>query len=283
MLERSHLESYICYCKYQKNLNNKTLKAYRIDLMQFFSWFFPYDACVSSTHIELYIEHLAKTYKTSTEHSPFEKLQVHLRQERLLPRTIDNYTLSRIFSAAYSDLRESQSNNHYFVSMRDVAVLELLFATGVRVSELCSITCENLNLQNQVVLIKGKGSKERCIYISSPPVISALASYSALRTTIDSPDPYFFLNRDKHRLSEQSVRRIICRYTPTDAAHYTPHMFRHSFATYLWEQCGNIYEVKEILGHSSVKTTERYVHASFEQQKRILTTMHPRNTLKIEF
>ena len=101
MLERSHLESYICYCKYQKNLNNKTLKAYRIDLMQFFSWFFPYDACVSSTHIELYIEHLAKTYKTSTvkrkiaaiksfyqyliykeylEHSPFEKLQVHLRQ-----------------------------------------------------------------------------------------------------------------------------------------------------------------------------------------------------------
>ena len=51
MLERSHLESYICYCKYQKNLNNKTLKAYRIDLMQFFSWFFPYDACVSSTHI----------------------------------------------------------------------------------------------------------------------------------------------------------------------------------------------------------------------------------------
>lgn len=165
MLERSHLESYICYCKYQKNLNNKTLKAYRIDLMQFFSWVSPYDAYVSSTHIELYIEHLAKAYKTSTvkrkiaaiksfyqyliykeylEHSPFEKLQVHLRQERLLPRTIDNYTLSRIFSAAYSDLRESQSNNHYFVSMRDVAVLELLFATGVRVSELCSITCENL-------------------------------------------------------------------------------------------------------------------------------------------
>ena len=63
MLERSHLESYICYCKYQKNLNNKTLKAYRIDLMQFFSWVSPYDAYVSSTHIELYIEHLAKAYK----------------------------------------------------------------------------------------------------------------------------------------------------------------------------------------------------------------------------
>ena len=291
MLERSHLESYICYCKYQKNLNNKTLKAYRIDLMQFFSWVSPYDAYVSSTHIELYIEHLAKAYKTSTvkrkiaaiksfyqyliykeylEHSPFEKLQVHLRQERLLPRTIDNYTLSRIFSAAYSDLRESQSNNHYFVSMRDVAVLELLFATGVRVSELCSITCENLNLQNQVVLIKGKGSKERCIYISSPPVISALASYSALRTTIDSPDPYFFLNRDKHRLSEQSVRRIICRYTPTDAAHYTPHMFRHSFATHLLEGGASIRQVQEMLGHESILTTEIYTHLDSDHLRHTL-------------
>ena len=302
MLERSHLESYICYCKYQKNLNNKTLKAYRIDLMQFFSWVSPYDAYVSSTHIELYIEHLAKAYKTSTvkrkiaaiksfyqyliykeylEHSPFEKLQVHLRQERLLPRTIDNYTLSRIFSAAYSDLRESQSNNHYFVSMRDVAVLELLFATGVRVSELCSITCENLNLQNQVVLIKGKGSKERCIYISSPPVISALASYSALRTTIDSPDPYFFLNRDKHRLSEQSVRRIICRYTPTDAAHYTPHMFRHSFATLLLEENVDIRYIQTMLGHSSINVTEIYTHVTMSKQKDILESKHPRKNMNI--
>ena len=92
------------------------------------------------------------------------------------------------------------------------------------------------------------------------------------------------LDEDIQRLAwEKHGFRTGVYDTPTDAAHYTPHMFRHSFATYLWEQCGNIYEVKEILGHSSVKTTERYVHASFEQQKRILTTMHPRNTLKIEF
>ena len=117
MLERSHLESYICYCKYQKNLNNKTLKAYRIDLMQFFSWFFPYDACVSSTHIELYIEHLAKTYKTSTvkrkiaaiksfyqyliykeylEHSPFEKL--HLVLLIIIPLVV--FSLRHILTCA---------------------------------------------------------------------------------------------------------------------------------------------------------------------------------------
>ena len=167
--------------------------------------------------------------------------------------------------------------------MRDVAVLELLFATGVRVSELCSITCENLNLQNQVVLIKGKGSKERCIYISSPPVISALLHTPLCAPQLTLPILISFWIEISIAYQNNPSGELFAVIPPTDAAHYTPHMFRHSFATYLWEQCGNIYEVKEILGHSSVKTTERYVHASFEQQKRILTTMHPRNTLKIEF
>ena len=98
-------------------------------------------------------------------------------------------------------------------------------------------------------------------------------------------EPFFFLNRDGNRLSEQSVRRIINRYTDlsNQPGHYTPHMFRHSFATYLWDACGDVYEVKEILGHSSIKTTERYVHASFERQKKVLSAMHPRATLKFTY
>ena len=98
-------------------------------------------------------------------------------------------------------------------------------------------------------------------------------------------EPFFFLNRDGNRLSEQSVRRIINRYADlsNQPGHYTPHMFRHSFATYLWVACGDVYEVKEILGHSSIKTTERYVHASFERQKKVLSSMHPRATLKFTY
>ena len=160
-----------------------------------------------------------------------------------------------------------------------------MFASGIRVSELCTITCDNLNLDSQVVLILGKGSKERKIYLASAPVVRALKEYLQVRVPRIADEPFFFLNRDGNRLSEQSVRRIINRYTDlsNQPGHYTPHMFRHSFATYLWDACGDVYEVKEILGHSSIKTTERYVHASFERQKKVLSSMHPRATLEFTY
>lgn len=303
MLEKENLKTYFTYCKFQKNLDDKTLKAYRIDLRQFITWAESKQE-IGRAEIEDYIERMVGRYKISTvkrkiaavkafynylvyenvlEHSPFEKIRLHLRQEFLLPRTIDRKALESLFGAAYEELRTAEGPTAYHKALRNTAVLELLFATGMRVSELCSITCDNLDLHTQVVRIRGKGNKERQIYLASPQVIAIVTRYASIRQTIQSKEPYFFLNRDKRRLSEQSVRRMINHYTEraNQTGHYTPHMFRHSFATYLWDQCGDVYEVKEILGHSSIKTTERYVHASFERQKRVLSTMHPRDTLKI--
>ena len=283
MTESQTLSAYFTYCKLQKNLDNKTLKAYQIDLKQFVA-FYPKPTTVKRTDMELYIEHLMEHYKASTvkrkiaalkayyhylvyeeilDHSPFEKIQLHIRQEILLPRTIDRPILGAIFSAAYRELSTAHS----------------------KVSELCTITCDNLNLDSQVVLIRGKGSKERKIYLASAPVVRALKEYLQVRVPRIADEPFFFLNRDGNRLSEQSVRRIINRYTDlsNQPGHYTPHMFRHSFATYLWDACGDVYEVKEILGHSSIKTTERYVHASFERQKKVLSSMHPRATLEFTY
>ena len=304
MTEPQTLSAYFTYCKLQKNLDNKTLKAYQIDLKQFVA-FYPKSTTVTRTDMELYIEHLMEHYKASTvkrkiaslkayyhylvyeeilDHSPFEKIQLHIRQEILLPRTIDRTILAAIFSAAYHELSAAHSKVARRETIRNIAVLELLFASGIRVSELCTITCDNLNLDSQVVLIRGKGNKERKIYLASAAV-RALKEYLQVRVPCVADESFFFLNRDGNRLSEQSVRRIINRYTnlSIQPGHYTPHMFRHSFATYLWDACGDVYEVKEILGHSSIKTTERYVHASFERQKKVLSTMHPRSTLKFTY
>lgn len=301
MPAKNTLSTYFTYCKLQKNLDDKTLKAYQIDLKQFMIWY-PKPTMVTRDDMELYIEHLMGRYKASTvkrkiaalkayyhylvyeeilNHSPFEKIQLRIRQETLLPRTIDRHIIASIFSAAYQELNTTRSIVARRETIRNIAVLELLFASGVRVSELCTITCDNINLDSQVVLIRGKGSKERKIYLASPPVIKALKAYLQVRLPRVADEPFFFLNRDGNRLSEQSVRRIVNRYTnlSNQPGHYTPHMFRHSFATYLWDACGDVYEVKEILGHSSIKTTERYVHASFERQKKVLSTMHPRETL----
>lgn len=302
MIENDLFESYFSYCKHQKNLDDKTLKSYRIDLEQFIK-LNPSPNNISRHDMEQYIEFLVSHYKPSTakrkisslrayyrylvyeeilEHSPFEKIQLHIRQESVLPRTIDRQVLGAIFSAAYESLRVSHSPAVHKATLRDIAVLELLFSSGVRVSELCNITCGNLNFETQVVLIKGKGNRERQIYLASSHVIKALKDYYSIRSPRFKNEPYFFLNRDGKRLSDQSVRRIINRYVnlAQQSGHYTPHMFRHSFATYLWDMCGDIYEVKEILGHSSVKTTERYVHASFERQKRVLSSSHPRSSIK---
>ena len=285
MMKLPVLDAYFAYCRFQKNLDPKTLKAYKIDLTQFLEWS-QSRIEVSRTEMEQYIEMLVQRYKITTvkrkvaaikafyrylvyeeqmQHSPFEKIQLRFRQELLLPRTIDPGTLSKIFAAAYQAREYATTTTGKKIATRDVAVLELLFASGVRVSELCTITCDTLDLHTRVVLIHGKGNKERQIYLASPQVLAALTTYSKDRKLLESEEPFFFLNRDGRRLSEQSVRRIINKYSrlAEQSGHYTPHMFRHSFATYLWDQCGDVYEVKEILGHSSIKTTERYVHASF--------------------
>ena len=221
MTEPQTLSAYFTYCKLQKNLDNKTLKAYQIDLKQFVD-FYPNPTTVTRTDMELYIEHLMERYKASTvkrkiaalkayyhylvyeeilEHSPFEKIQLHIRQEILLPRTIDRPILGAIFSAAYRELSTAHSKAAHRETIRNIAVLELLFASGIRVSELCTITCDNLNLDSQVVLIRGKGSKERKIYLASAPVVRALKKNTCKLEFLALPtSPSFFLNRDGEQI-----------------------------------------------------------------------------------
>lgn len=244
MAESQTLTAYFTYCELQKNLDSKTLKAYRIDLKQFVDQH-PSPTAITRGEMEHYIEYLMARYKTATvkrkvaalkafyrylvyeeilEHSPFEKIQIHIRQEVLLPRVIDRPILEAIFSAAYDDLKRAKSCLTRQNIIRNIAVLELLFASGIRVSELCTITCDNLNLTSQVVLIRGKGNKERQIYLASSPVIDALKAYSKVRSPYSENEVFFFLNRDGKRLSEQSVRRIVNRYTnlAQQSGHYTP-------------------------------------------------------------
>ena len=147
MTEQQIVSAYFTYCKLQKNLDNKTLKAYQIDLKQFLA-FYPKPTTVTRTDMELYIEHLMERYKPSTvkrkiaalkayyhylvyeeilDHSPFEKIQLHIRQEVLLPRTIDRQILGAIFSAAYRELSTAHSKVARQETIRNIAVLELYF------------------------------------------------------------------------------------------------------------------------------------------------------------
>lgn len=153
----------------------------------------------------------------------------------------------------------------------------------MRISELCSLKLSDIDLKNKTVLIYGKGAKERMLQIENPEVISALILYQqTFKEDIDSCG-YFFVNKLRRKLSDQSVRFMINHYAKLAGIeqHITPHMFRHSFATLLLEQDVDIRYIQRMLGHSSISTTEIYTHVSNTKQKDILIHKHPRNLITL--
>lgn len=168
--------------------------------------------------------------------------------------------------------------------LRDITVVELLFATGVRISELCTLKVQQVDLSSYKIIIYGKGSKERMIQISNGDVRKILLEYYTTFKSDITSSGWFFVNRLHQRYSEQSVREMIVKYLNIAEIdmHITPHMFRHSFATLLLEADVDIRYIQKMLGHSSIKTTEIYTNVSMSKQNNILTAKHPRNFMKLQ-
>lgn len=301
------LTDYIEHCQHRKELNPKTLKAYQIDLGQFAAFIAapalnPY----ARATVDQYITEIHKKYKPKTVkrkiaslkaffhyldyrellvENPFVKLDIKFREPKLLPKTIPFHVIQQYLSVIYRQYRQAETSYQKRVVLRDIAVNELLFATGVRISELCSLREWDIDLENGNILIYGKGAKERLIQIGNKEVIKVLREYKKeFRSSMESCG-YFFVNRLNHRLSEQSVRFMINHYVNLAGIpiHITPHMFRHSFATLLLEEDVDIRYIQRMLGHSSITTTEIYTHVSISKQKDILTNKHPRNFIHLDY
>jgi integrase/recombinase XerD len=159
--------------------------------------------------------------------------------------------------------------------------VELLFATGMRVSELCSLEAKDVRLEEGNIYIMGKGSKERVIQIGNKEVLAILQEYIDVKNSHKCKSNFFFINRFFSRISEQSVRFMLkkIRIKAGIPINITPHMFRHSFATLLLEEDVDIRYIQRMLGHSSIQTTQIYTFVTTEKQRQILTTRHPRNKI----
>lgn len=300
----NYITEYLEYCKYRKRLDSKSLKAYRIDLNQYASYSCSLQEYLSRNTLDSFITTLHKQYKPKTvkrkiaslkaffhyleykdllPDNPFNKLDVHFREAKLLPKTIPFHSIQRFLSVLYEQKNHADSEYQLRCCIRDIAVIELLFATGMRISELCSLKPSDIDLANNTVLIYGKGAKERILQLGNPEVLSALILYQETFQEDINSCGYFFVNRLKHQLSDQSVRFMINRYTELACIeqHITPHMFRHSFATLLLEQDVDIRYIQKMLGHSSISTTEIYTHVSNNKQKDILINKHPRNLMEV--
>lgn len=301
---KDYISEYLNYCEYRKQLNFKTIKAYKIDLNQYNSFCLDISDPFSKKAVDSYITELFKHYKSKSvkrkiaslkaffhyleyteflAQNPFDKLDVYFREAKLLPKTISFHSIQKFLSVLYAQKMQTVSAYQFKCCLRDIAVIELLFATGMRISELCSLKPSDIDLENNTVLIYGKGSKERILQFGNCEVISALATYQSTFKADISACGYFFVNKRKQKLSDQSVRFMINRYAALAGIeqHITPHMFRHSFATLLLEQDVVIRYIQKMLGHSSISTTEIYTHVSSAKQKDILVNKHPRNFMVV--
>jgi integrase/recombinase XerD len=299
------INNYLEYCHNQKRLDSKTLKAYRIDLQQFYENFSHKEITdITPPLLEdyigcLHLQYKPKTvkrkiasakaffhyleYKETITLNPFNKIQIKFREPVILPKTIPLHTIEHFLSTVYRQKTSAQTNFQRKNALRDAAVIELLFATGIRISELCSLRNQDIDLYDGTILIYGKGSKERIVQIGNDDVLQVLQEYqNTFLSQIESCN-HFFATLNGTPLSDQSVRRMINKYTSLAAIeqHITPHMFRHTFATSLLEADVDIRYIQEMLGHSSIHITEIYTHVAMSKQRAILSIRHPRNNFHL--
>ena len=295
-----HIDEFLNYCRYHKKLSDKTIRAYKIDLSQYGV----FSNELSKQALWDYIEYLNKKYKPKTakrklatlkafihflllqdliDFNPFDKLETTIKEPLLLPKTIPHGVIAKLISFSYQQIVFAKRDYQIRSAVRNTAILELLFATGARVAEICTLRSDNVDLLGNSVKFYGKGSKELIIPIENFAVLSILRKYHSLfeKEILDSG--YFFVNKLGRRMTEQSVRNMInfyCKQCGVDM-HITPHMFRHSFATLLLEEDVDIRYIQRMLGHSSITTTQIYTHVTSAKQKEILKIKHPRNKLNI--
>lgn len=294
---------YLHICAVQRELNDKTVKAYRIDLTQFLDYLTANELLADKSGINHYLDYLHDKYKQRTvkrkiasvkaffnyldyeekiECNPFNRIRVRFKEEQLLPRSVSQEIIGKLLKYMYQQKGNGElSKWKGRLLLRDISVIELLFMTGIRISELCELHKDAVDLSKGTICVYGKGSKERIIPIGSNKVLQLLREYE--QEFEKEIEVNFFVNRYGESLSTQSVRLMIQHYTKAAGIerHITPHMIRHSFATLLLERGVDIRIIQQLLGHASIVTTQIYTNVASEQKKKILEMYHPRNEMSI--
>jgi len=284
------LDAYVRYLIAEKNLSPFTLRNYRTDILDFTRYMeeqeeaSPLDADRHS--FRRYLAHardggivtasLARRVSTIRNFYGFLSREGHLKtnplagvgspkRERRLPSILTKEHLSALIAAA--DEQTPQG-------LRNRAILELMYAAGVRLSEVVALDLKHLDLAERTLLVRGKGNKERMVLIGAPAQQSLQRYLSQGRPKLSASDCLaLFLNRDGNRLSGRSVQQIVRRHALCagldERVH--PHLLRHSFATHLLDGGAELRVVQELLGHASASTTQIYMHVTEEQARRVYT------------
>jgi len=220
--------------------------------------------------------------KRLLDRSPLWQIRLDLAPERRLPKVLTFEEVQKILGQARKELgpipkRISKKVDKKFLALRNLAMVELLFATGIRVGEMTKLELEDLNIEERLIMIRGKGARQRLAFLPDDRSHEAVDAYATHRQAILTPHGKLFLNSQKRPLSTQGVANVLSRLA-RDAdldRKVTPHMFRHTIATLLLEGGADIRVVQEFLGHSTISTTQIYTHVAKRQFMTSVSRCHP--------
>ena len=289
---KTYLEDYKTYLLVEKNFSNHTAKAYYSDVMSYLLWLDDTSCLtVNFAKVREYLYFIQKfNYKKTTLARKIASIRTfykYLYRERLvdtnpttnlsapkrpksLPKFLTTEEVEKIMNGIKIDTPAGYRNR---------TILELLWATGMRISELSGLNFGDLNLENNEITVFGKGAKERIVLISDKAKEYLESYINTARPLVAKGFPLepitdstpVFINNTGYRLQNKTVRNVINSVVESIELpkHVTPHMFRHSFATHLIENGADLRVVQELLGHSDVSTTQLYTHISKKRLKEV--------------
>jgi integrase/recombinase XerC len=286
-------EKFGLYLREEKNLSSLTVKSYLSDTKDFLQFLSSHKKNVNDVDYPLVRRYLAVLQKKGLSRSTLARRVASLRGFfhwlHLKGKLTDFPLMSlrgpklgrRIPSFLEEDevtrLLESAGRKNFF-SLRDRAVLELLYGTGMRVAELVDLDLEDVDLREEIVKIKGKGDKERIVPLGRY-ALDALIHYLEEREgKIQQGAKALFINKSGMRLSDRAVRKRLDKYLEVAGIYKSasPHTLRHSFATHLLNRGADLRSVQELLGHERISTTQVYTHVSPKRLKEVYEKAHPR-------
>ncbi len=286
------LKSFLEYLEHQKEFSPNTTRAYETDLKQFTD-FLKQKKITSFAQVEypVFLGFLSflkenKNYTEKTVARKVASLKAFFRflSARKLIKANPALLLRgpRVPERLPEFLTEDEMkklietpDNRSWQACRDRALLELLYATGIRVGELTSLAMKNLNIPGDTVKVEGKGKKERIVPVGRP-AMAALIEYLEKRPRKNAET--VFLNKYGRPLSDRSVERLVDKYGKKAGIgrKITPHTFRHSFATHMLDRGADLRSVQEFLGHERITTTQIYTHLTVERLREFYNKVHPR-------
>lgn len=300
----SIIENFITKTQSTKNLSDKTIKAYRADLTMFYRFLRTKEVEVADINdICSYIAELKENGRKDTTikrkiislkllydymyHekliaiNPFFDNKFTFKQEQRLPKTLTVQEVSKLLAALIKAKATADTPFSVFEATRDLCLIDLIVSTGIRIGEAAAITISDIVLHEHTVLIHGKGRKQRLLYISSQDTWSNLKDWLKLRKDNGIKVDLLFVNRYHNPITIYGIENIFTKYKRLAQINEnsTPHYLRHTFATNLLANGADLRSVQEILGHSSIATTEIYTEVTIKRKKQVLTKYNYRNKL----